>query len=341
MKNMSNKNVENFEKIFNKFLDCVQCLQKALNVSFGEALTETFDNLENGRIKVEMDAPDKKTVAELAKKYADLNYDKLSRPLKAQVFIYLTLKAINDDGRNANQMPTPPAISTIIALIMQKLLPDKELEIVDPAIGTGNLLYSVINQLKTADHSKNSYKLAGIDNDEDMLNLADVAAHLNGLKISLYCQDALTPWLIPSPDAVVSDLPIGYYPIDENAKDFATKANKGHSFAHLLFIEQIIKNLKPAGYAFLVVPKSILAGEIGSDFMPWLSKKVFLRSIIELPDDMFQNKFNQKSILVFQNHGENAVSSEVLLTKLDSMKNEKALIKFNVKLNEWYTKNIH
>ncbi|WP_281196275.1 class I SAM-dependent methyltransferase, partial [Lactobacillus acetotolerans] len=143
------------------------------------------------------------------------------------------------------------------------------------------------------------------------------------------------------PDAVVSDLPIGYYPIDENAKDFATKANKGHSFAHLLFIEQIIKNLKPAGYAFLVVPKSILAGEIGSDFMPWLSKKVFLRSIIELPDDMFQNKFNQKSILVFQNHGENAVSSEVLLTKLDSMKNEKALIKFNVKLNEWYTKNIH
>ncbi len=121
--------------------------------------------------------------------------------------------------------------------------------------------------------------MAGIDNDEDMLNLADVAAHLNGLKISLYCQDALTPWLIPSPDAVVSDLPIGYYPIDENAKNFATKANKGHSFAHLLFIEQIIKNLKPAGYAFLVVPKSILAGKVGSDFMPWLSKKVFLRSI--------------------------------------------------------------
>ncbi len=71
------------------------------------------------------------------------------------------------------------------------------------------------------------------------------------------------------------------------------------------------------------------------------AKDIYDRSIIELPDDMFQNKFNQKSILVFQNHGENAVSSEALLTKLDSMKNKKALIKFNVKLNEWYTKNIH
>ena len=70
-------------------------------------------------------------------------------------------------------------------------------------------------------------------------------------------------------------------------------------------------------------------------------KKVYLKSIIELPDSMFQNKFNQKSILVFQNHGGSAASSEVFLTKLDSLKSEEALVNFNVKLNEWYTKTIH
>lgn len=335
-------NIEKFEQIFNEFLACVQTLQEALNVSFSEALVETFDNLESGKIKVEMGAPDKETVSKLSKMYGKLDYENLPRNRKMQAFTYLTLKAINEDGRDANQMPTPPIISTIIALIMQKLLPqDKKLSIVDPAIGTGNLLYAVVNQLKAENHSQDKYQLFGIDNDEEMLNLADVAAHLNDIDIELFCQDALMPWMIASPDAVVSDLPIGYYPVDENAKNFATKAEKGHSFAHLLLIEQIIKNLKPAGYGFLVAPKSILSGKVGADFMPWLSKKVYLKAIVELPDNMFQNKFNQKSILVFQNHGENATSSEVLLTKLDSLKDEDALVRFNVKLNEWYTKTIH
>ncbi|WP_304228889.1 class I SAM-dependent methyltransferase [Lactobacillus kitasatonis] len=333
--------MENFEKLFNQFLDCVQTLQKALNVSFTEALVETFDNLEQGKIKVENGAPDEKNVAELSKKYQALDYENISQKDKAQVFTFLTLKAVNDDGLDANQMPTPPAISTVVAMLMHKLLKDEKMEVVDPAIGTGNLLYSVISQLKALNHSKDNYQLVGIDNDEEMLNLADVAAHLNNFDIELYCQDALMPWMCPNPEAIVSDLPIGYYPIDENAKNFENQAKKGHSCAHLLLIEQIIKNLKPDGYAFLVVPKSILSGKIGADFMPWLTKKVYLKAIVELPDDMFRNKFNQKSILIFQNHGSEAKPSEMLLTKLASLKKEQSLIQFNEKLNEWYTKINH
>ncbi|WEV40524.1 class I SAM-dependent methyltransferase [Lactobacillus sp. ESL0681] len=332
--------MDKIEDLFNKFTDCVEFLQERLNVSYSDALIETFDNLESGKIKVEMGAPDKESVAILSQKYAELGYGQLSRATKVQLFTLLTLKAETEDSIDTNQMPTPPLISTVIALMMQKLLPNKQLTVVDPAIGTGDLLYSVINQLKGVNHSSFQFKLTGIDNDEEILSFADIGAHLNDLKIDLYCQDALNPWLIDSPDVVVSDLPIGYYPVDENAKKFATKAQQGHSFAHLLFIEQIIKNLKPAGYAFLVVPQSILAGKVGADFMPWLTKKVFIRSIIELPDKMFKNKFNQKSILVFQNHGQEATNSEVFLTKLDSTKQEEALVKLNVKLNEWYNKNI-
>ena len=84
-----------------------------------------------------------------------------------------------------------------------------------------------------------------------------------------------------------------------------------------------------------------MSGKIGADFMPWLTKKVYLKAIVELPDDMFKNKFNQKSVLVFQNHGDEAKASEVLLTKLGSLKKEEALIQFNVKLNEWYAKINH
>lgn len=334
--------MENFEKIFNQFLQCITVLQDDLNVSFGEALTETFDNLENGKIKVENGAPDEKTVQKLSQLYQTLNYEKLPRKTKVLVFNYLTLKALNEDNRNANQMPTPPVLATVMALMMQKLLPkDKQLEVVDPAIGTGSLLYSVINQLIAENHSKNNYNLVGIDNDETILDYADIAAHLNGLDIELFCQDAIMPWMSKPADAIISDLPIGYYPLDNNAKSFDLRAEKGHSYAHFLFVEQIVRNLKPGGFAFLLVPRIMISGQDRDQFMPWLSKKVYLDAIIDLPDDMFKNKFNQKSILVFQNHGENAVSRDVLLTKLGSLKREDSLVDFNIKLNEWYTKPNH
>lgn len=339
MEKVKKVKIEDFEKIFERFLVPVTVLQKALNVPFGQALTETFDNLEHGKIKVELGAPDQQTVAKLSKMYAALHYEQLPPRVKAQVFTYLTLKAISDDDRDPNQMPTPAIVATIIALLAQKLLPLKKMTVVDPAIGTGGLLFSVINQLKAQHHSQNPYILAGIDNDENMLNFADIAAHLNHLPIELYCQDALTPWLVQA-DSVISDLPVGYYPLDQNARHFATHAPKGHSLAHLLLIEQIIKNLQAGGYAFLLVPSGILTGRANADFMPWLSKKVYLRAIVSLPDQMFKNKFNQKSILVFQNHGGQAKSSEVLVTKLASLNNEQALVKFNLKLDEWYTKSI-
>lgn len=332
--------MNNFEKIFNQFLTSVTTLQTALNVSFSEALTETFDNLENNKIKVEMGAPDELTVKKLSQMYQALDYEHLPAKTKVLIFNYLTLKAINDDGRDSNQMPTPPILATVIALIMAKLLPKSKQTIIDPALGTGSLLYSVIKQLISENHSKNQYHLVGIDNDEEMLNLADIAAHLNNLKIDLYCQDAVLPWMEKA-DAVVSDLPVGYYPLDNNAAKFELKNHKGHSFAHFLFVEQIVKNLNPGAYAFLIVPSGMLSGKERDQFMPWLAKKVFINAVIDLPDEMFKNKFNQKSILVFQNHGESATSREVLLTKLDSLKKEDSLIDFNQKLNEWYTKSNH
>lgn len=327
------------EELFNQFQDAVSCLQEALNVPESEALTETFDNLENKKIKVEMGAPDQETVAKLRNKYDDLRYDQLSKKEKVQIFTLLTLKAINDEGRDANQMPTPPILSTVMTLFMSKLLPKKEITLVDPAVGSGNLLFSAVNQLISQNHSINRFKLVGIDNDEGMLNLADVAAHLSGLDVEFYCQDALTPWLIPNPEAIISDLPIGYYPVDDNAENFALKANNGHSYAHMLYIEQIIKNLAPDGYAFLLVPNSLLTGKIGADFMPWLANKVYLQAIVELPSRLFKNKVNQKSVLVFQNHGQSKAPKEVLVTKIEDLRDEESLVNLNIKLNEWYTKN--
>ena len=60
------------EELFGQTLEAVECLQAALNVSLADAFVETFDNLESGEIRVEMGAPDQKTVAELEERYAAL-----------------------------------------------------------------------------------------------------------------------------------------------------------------------------------------------------------------------------------------------------------------------------
>ncbi len=69
--------------------------------------------------------------------------------------------------------------------------------------------------------------------------------------MELFCQDSLQPLFIEPADAVICDLPVGYYPNDEGAEAFELKADEGHSFAHHLFIEQSVKHTKPGGYLFL------------------------------------------------------------------------------------------
>lgn len=328
--------MSNIEKQYSKFDDAVELLKNSLNVSTVSALTETFDNLENKKIKVENGAPDKETVQKLAELYKTINYEKLTSAQRVNLFTLMTLKALTQDGKDYNLMPTPPIIATIIALLWKHLITSDKLTIVDPAIGTGTLLFTLVKELMQNNHSKGQYSLYGIDNDESVLDLADINAHLNNLKIELFRQDAMDPWMIKESDVVVSDLPVGFYPLDDNIKDFATRSDEGHSLAHELYIEQIIKNLRADGFAFLLVPNSLLNGEVGKKFMPWLAKKVYLRDLVELPTNLFSSQMNQKSLLVFQNHG-TSQASKVLITKIGSLKDEKSLVKFNVELNEWYT----
>ena len=73
--------------------------------------------------------------------------------------------------------------------------------------------------------------------------------------------------------------------------------------------------------------------------MTWLAKKVNIQAIVDLPDNMFSSQIQQKSILVFQNHGDHAAEREVLVAKLDSLKGPESLVAFNMKLNDWYHKN--
>ena len=61
--------------------------------------------------------------------------------------------------------------------------------------------------------------------------------------------DAVQKRLMEPADVVVSDLPIGFYPDDEVAKNFEVATTDGHTFAHHLLIEQSFNYLKEGSFA--------------------------------------------------------------------------------------------
>ncbi len=83
----------------------------------------------------------------------------------------------------------------------------------DPAVGTGNLLLAVLNQL-----AGEAGKAFGSEIDDVLIKLAYVQANLQEKEIELFNQDSLQPIFMEPADAVICDLPVGYYPDDESAR---------------------------------------------------------------------------------------------------------------------------
>lgn len=332
--------MKSIETIYPEFENAVKILQTELNSDFTSAVVETFDNLENGNVKVLEGAPSEEGVAKLNEAYEKLNYAELSSENKQTMLYLLMLTAVTNDGYDENQQVTPKYLSMISAILAEKFVPDiSGKTILDPAVGTGTLLLDVLNEYQA--NKKANIKVSGIDNNADLLDLADVKARLANQPIELYHQDTLAPWIGDAPDVVFSDLPVGYYPVDEQAKKFANARPTGHSMTHELMIEQIVSHLNENGFAFLVIPGLLLKSENATNFIGWLAKNVFLQAIIDLPDDLFAEQTKHKAIMVFQNHGSAAKQPKnVLLAKIGSLRKPESLVEFNYELNEWYKNNL-
>ncbi|UZM98670.1 class I SAM-dependent methyltransferase [Lysinibacillus sp. MHQ-1] len=90
----------------------------------------------------------------------------------------------------------------------------------------------------------------GVEVDELLIRLAAATADLTEQPISLYRQDALQDLLANPVDAVVCDLPVGYYPNEEIALEYELCSSEGMSYAHHLFMEQSMNYTKEGGYLF-------------------------------------------------------------------------------------------
>lgn len=325
------------QSYFDKLNKANSLLKESLKVSNIDTLAENLTNISDGKVYVENSVPDQATVAKLEAIYQELKQLNLTPLQLKQAITVAIIKAQKDDKAEVNKLMTPDAIGLIASLIAYEVLNvqnKKTVNIVDPTVGTGNLLIEVIEQLNMTD--KFHINAAALDNDDTLVALAKSFSEVMNLNLDAYHQDSVADWDITDIDMAVADLPVGYYPIDENAKNFQTSAESGHSYAHHLLIEQTMNNLNDGGLGIFIVPSQIFQTDQAKKLSEWMVSSVYLQAVLDLPANLFASKEAQKAVVVLQKHGNNAKQVEnVLMGTIPDTNNPKLFEGFKDQLQDW------
>lgn len=321
------------ESLFGIIDETATLLQEELACSYLEAVAETGENLFQGDVLQE--EVSELTKKRLNKKYDEVTLSQLENENIRKAFQFAILKGMKENVQPNHQM-TPDSLGLFISYLVNKFTRGMDkLTILDPAIGTGNLLTTVLNQMP----GKETQSI-GVEIDEVLIKLAYVGADLQKHPLQLFNQDSIEPLFIDPVDLVLCDLPIGYYPNDLRAQDYELKAEEGHSYAHHLFMEQSLKHTKDGGYLFFIVPNGLFESPYSAQLQTYLKDKADIQGFLQLPLSLFKNKNSAKSILILQKKKDGLKPpKEVLLAQLPSLSNQRALQDIMSKIDQWLVQN--
>lgn len=319
------------EQLFTLFNETALILQEELFCTYLEALAETGENLFHGAILQE--EVSELNAKRLKKQYEEIHLDTFSKEEIRKAFQLVILKGMKDNVQPNHQM-TPDTVGMLVGYLVQKFVNLPAFRLFDPAVGTGNLLTTVLNQLP------NKVESLGVDVDDLLIKLAYVNANLQEHPIQFFNQDSLEPLFIDPVDAVIADLPVGYYPNDIRAADYQLKAKEGHSFSHHLFIEQSVRHTNPGGYLFFIIPNGLFESEQATQLTAYFKENVIIQGLLQLPISMFKNKNTAKSILILQKKGEGIQApKQALLVDLPNLSKAAEMDKILTNIEKWFNEN--
>lgn len=251
------------------------------------------------------------------------------------------LRGMKEDYIQPNHQMTPDSIGSLIAYLIEIIAePSDSIHLADLAVGTGNLLLTVHHFLNQS--ADREIKVSGVDNDELMLSLASTNSTIQRTTTHLLYQDALTNLFIQPADIMVSDLPIGFYPLDEPIKDYHTRfTGQGEkSYSHYLLIEQSMNYLVDSGFGFFLLPSQAFNDKKISVLVDYLKDVGYIQGVINLPQEIFANEASRKAVFVVQKQGADSKQvKEVLFINAPDFKNADAVKSFLGEITKWKQEN--
>ncbi|WP_425462083.1 class I SAM-dependent methyltransferase [Mesobacillus subterraneus] len=320
------------EQLFTAFNTTADLLKEELSCTYLEALAETGENMFQGTVlQDELNEVAKKR---LEKVYKDINLEAFSREDIRKGFQLAILKGMKEHVQPNHQM-TPDSIGMFIGYLVNKFIDKKSFTLLDPAVGTGNLLATVLNQ-----QTGKEIDSVGVEIDDLLIRLAFVNANLQKHPVEFFNQDSLEPLFVDPADAVICDLPVGYYPNDLRADTYEVKVKEGHTYSHHMFIEQSTKHAKDGGYLFFLIPNGLFESEQAPMLHEFIKKHLIVQGVLQLPSSLFKNKQAAKSILILQKNGEGvAAPKQALLAELPKLSDGPAVNRMLNKIDVWFQEN--
>lgn len=305
--------MEKFEQIFKYVNDYAEKVVEAEELDYLEALLQALEDTLDGKFEWQV---------------ADATKEDMRKAIQIAI-----LKGMRKSAQPNHQM-TPDTLGLLVAHFVEQCfeaqLKQGPISVVDPALGTGNLLFTVMNALNGNVHS------SGVEVDDLLIRLAAATGDLIEQPVTLFRQDALEKLLVDPVDAVVCDLPVGYYPNEEVAIDYELCATEGMSYAHHLFIEQSMNYTKEGGFAFFLVPANLFESDQAKQLHKFIKGNAWIQAVIQLPENLFTSRAHEKSILILQKQSSTLKAPrEVLLAKVPNMSNREALAMFFEKVRMW------
>lgn len=202
----------------------------------------------------------------------------------------------------------------IIAEMVKILDPKKDEYILDPACGSGGFL---LHAAKFVKNKKTLPKIYGVDFDKRMVKIAKALFLIAGFSnANIYKANSLAPMkeiINNSFDMILTNPPFGGEVRDEAIlQQYELRKNNQR---HILFVERIIRLLRPGGRAALVVPQGILNNTNLAHVREWLYAKARIIGVIGLDANTFKPHTNIKTSLLFLQkwHGQALVDYPVFM----------------------------
>jgi len=300
-------NQENIEKLFDVLDKSSSLYYKRLKLPYLEGLVKTCENILSDSVIIE-DETLKKELQSLMLDIKDLEFNKEEI---RKAFQYSCLRGLKHQG-TSNQLITPDSIGLFFSYLIEKLYDIKKMTILDPLIGSGNLITTLANNLDK------ELNLIGVEKDLIFYKLSQALFGMLEYQENIYYQDVLSFENISS-DLIVTD----FSGIDQSEI--------------YLLIKHFDQLLKDDSFLISVIDNSFFDDELIKDFIFEVKDKWHFFGMIVLPESIFKN--SQKSIFILQKIGNNFIKPEkFLVADLPDFNNEEEMFKVIDQLNDWFNK---
>lgn len=240
----------------------------------------------------------------------NINVEQVRKAIQA-----IILRGFKEENLNNGSM-TPDTIGMLFAYLISKFEPKKRnVKILDPIAGVGNLMWTLVNHLEL---DIDAYL---VEHNELFVRIMKTYSDMLNQESNIYFQNTLNT-KITNMDYVVCDF-------DNDT------LNEGKYFPYEC-IKHHLNSLKDDGIMLSIIPNDFFSFDENQEFKKEITKTSSIIGLIELPDEMFVG--NAKSIILIQKKV--LEDKKCLMVKLPNFSDVHAFNGALVRIEQWFENNI-